>query len=50
MTYKRRRSILEGILDLRMTYQGNLEIEGKVTVPDAAGNSTDSEEKCNWRP
>jgi DNA invertase Pin-like site-specific DNA recombinase len=48
-TYERRRSILEGILDLRITYfDGDLEIEGKVPVPGAADASTGSrEKKCN---
>ena len=47
-TYDRRRSILEGILDLRMTYyDGDLEIEGKGPVPDAASSSTGGEKKWN---
>jgi site-specific DNA recombinase len=48
-TYERRRDILEGLVDLRMTYyKGNLEIEGKVPVPDAAYTSTGSKrKKCN---
>lgn len=34
-TYERRRSILEAIVDLRINYlEGNLEIEGKVPVPE----------------
>jgi len=47
--YERRRNILEGILDLRMTYyDGDLEIEGKVTIPAPATASTSSgEKKCN---
>lgn len=47
-TYERRRDILEGILGLRMEYlDGDLEITGKVPVPDAASSSTGSEKKCN---
>lgn len=40
--YERRRSILEGILDLRMNYlEGNLEITGKVPVPASAASPAD---------
>jgi site-specific DNA recombinase len=47
-TYEGRRSILEGILDLRMTYyKGNLTIEGKVPVPGAEASAGSKEKKCN---
>jgi site-specific DNA recombinase len=48
-TYDRRRSILEGILDLRIAYlEGNLEIEGKVAVA-ASASSSGGEKNCNRR-
>jgi hypothetical protein len=41
-TYERRRSILEGIIDLRMNcHDGDLEIEGKVPMPASAPSSSD---------
>jgi site-specific DNA recombinase len=48
-TYDRRRNILEGIVDLRMSYyDGDLKIEGKVPVPDAPASSAGSgKKKCN---
>jgi site-specific DNA recombinase len=47
-TYERRRNILEGILDLRMNYyDGDLEITGKVPVPDAAASVGNGKKKCN---
>jgi hypothetical protein len=47
-TYERRRNILEGILDLRTTYyDGELEIEGKVPVPDAEISTGSGQKKCN---
>ena len=47
-TYERRRSILEGILDLRINYyDGDLEITGKVPVPDAAASTDSGKKKCN---
>src|SRR5690349_13656187 len=47
-TYERRRSILEGILDLRMKhYDGDLEIEGKIPIPATA--SAVAEKNRYWR-
>jgi hypothetical protein len=47
-TYERRRAILEGILDLRMTYyDGDLEISGKVPVPGVEASTGSGEKKCN---
>jgi hypothetical protein len=47
-TYERRRSILEGILDLRMNYyDGDLEITGKVPVPGAEASADSGKKKCN---
>ena len=47
-TYERRRSVLEGILDLRMTYYNrDLTIEGKIPVPDASASTGSSQKKCN---
>jgi hypothetical protein len=46
--YERRRNILEGILDLRMTYfDDDLQIEGKVPVPDAETSAGSGKKKCN---
>jgi site-specific DNA recombinase len=46
-TYERRRSILEGILDLRLTYHNrDLSIEGKIPVPTPAAASG-GQKKCN---
>jgi len=46
-TYEHRRSILEGIIDLRMNYyDGDLEIRGKIPVPDAKTVSPST--KKNW--
>ena len=48
--YESRRDILEGILDLRMTYlAGDLTIEGKVPVPAAAESAGTATRKCNSR-
>lgn len=47
-TFEGRRSILECILDLRMTYDtGELTIEGKIPVP--AESATSDRKKCNRR-
>jgi hypothetical protein len=47
-TYERKRSILEGILDLRMNYyDGDLEIEGKVPAPAADTSTGSGKKKCN---
>jgi site-specific DNA recombinase len=47
-TFERRRSILEGILDLRIVYRdGDMEITGKVPVPDAATSMGSEKRKCN---
>ena len=47
-TYEERRPILEGILDLRLKYaNGDLEIEGKVPVPDVAVSAASGKKKCN---
>jgi site-specific DNA recombinase len=46
-TYEHRRAILDGILDLRMTYYNrDLTIEGKIPVPAPAAVSG-GEKKCN---
>ena len=47
-TYECRCSILEGILDLRMTYyDGDLEIEGKMPMPDVSTSTGAGKKKCN---
>jgi site-specific DNA recombinase len=49
-TYAERRDILEGILDLRMTYyDGDLTIEGKVPVPDRPAAASGSGQKNRHR-
>jgi site-specific DNA recombinase len=46
-TYERRRDILEGIIDLRMTYlDGDLNITGKIPVPAAAQADSSSKNRC----
>jgi len=46
-TYERRRAVLDGILDLRMTYYSrDLTIEGKIPVPVPAAASG-GQKKCN---
>jgi site-specific DNA recombinase len=47
-TYDERRDILEGIVDLRMTYlDGDLNITGKIPVPAAAQADSHSKNRCN---
>ena len=47
-TYEQRHSILEGVVGLRMNYyKGDLEIEGKIPVPDADTSAGSGKKKRN---
>ncbi len=49
-TYERKRDILEGILDLRLNYfDGDLEITGKIPMPEAAASSGGSQKNRHRR-